>query len=235
MSYAQETYTIGNTEYFYGRTYATTGKPVVKRSETNKREFLSSYGLSETPEGYEIDHIKPLSEGGTDDPSNMQLLTVEQHKTKTAQERTNRSNSTYYPRTYTRTSTYVNQYSNPSSTTTLPSSSIGSNGKTIYTGSWGGKYYINSSGNKVYVKSENSTSTTTNSNSKSNYYSPSTSTSRAIQTGPRGGKYYINSNGNKTYVKKKNWFNDVRNKNCTQHRLSSNSGLSRKSDILDTK
>ena len=138
--------------------------------------------------------------------------------------RTNRSNSAYYPRTYTRTSTYVNQYSNPSSTTTLPSSSIGSNGKTIYTGSWGGKYYINSSGNKVYVKSENSTSTTTNSNSKSNYYSPSTSTSRAIQTGPRGGKYYINSNGNKTYVKKKNWFNDVRYKNCTHQSLSQITG-----------
>ncbi|MBK5214603.1 MAG: HNH endonuclease [Flavobacteriaceae bacterium] len=206
LTYAQETYTIGNTEYYYGRTYETTGKPVVKRSEANKRAFLNSFGLNETPEGYEIDHIKPLSEGGTDDPSNMQLLTVEQHKLKTAEERTNRSNSTYYPRTYTSNSTYVNQYNIPRSTTTTTSSysRTDSNGRTIYTGSRGGEYYINSSGNKVYVKSENSTTTSTNATSTQSYYSPSTSSPRTIQTGPRGGKYYINSKGNKTYVKKKN-------------------------------
>ena len=208
MNYAQETYNVGNTEYYYGRTYETTGKPVVKRSEANKSSFLSSLGLTETPEGYEIDHIKPLSEGGTDDPSNMQLLTIEQHKLKTAEERTYRSNSTYYPRTYKSTSTYVNQYknSNSSSTTTSDYSRTDSNGKTIYKGSRGGEYYINSSGNKIYVKSENSSTSTstTNSYSTPSYYSPSTSTTRTIQTGPKGGTYYINSNGNKTYVKTKN-------------------------------
>jgi hypothetical protein len=204
ITYAQETYTIGKTEYYKGQYYETTGKPVVKRSEANKRAFLNKNGLTETPMGYEIDHIKPLSEGGTDDPNNMQLLTVEQHKLKTAIERANRSNSTYHPRTYTKTSTYFNQYNNSSSTfsTSSTNSRTDSNGRKIYIGSRGGEYYMNSSGNKVYVKSENSSTTSSNSTSTSNYYSPSSSTSSRIQTGSRGGKYYINSNGNKTYVKK---------------------------------
>lgn len=76
-SYSQETYKVGNTEYYVGKYYSTTGKPTVKRSETNKKTFLKSKGYSKTPIGYEIDHIIPLSEGGTDDPSNMQLLTIE--------------------------------------------------------------------------------------------------------------------------------------------------------------
>jgi len=194
--FAQETYKIGNTEYYYSKTYSTTGKPMVKRSEANKTKFLRNKGYSSTPYGYEIDHIKPLSEGGTDDPSNMQLLTKEQHARKTAKERANRSNSTYssYP-TYKSNSTYNSTnsyYSTPSSS---------SNGKTIYTGKNGGKYYINRNGNKTYVKSKKKSSTY-----NSNYSTPSynSSSNRTIHTGSRGGKYYINSNGNKTYVKKKN-------------------------------
>tara|TARA_R110002111_G_scaffold262735_1_gene340534 strand:- start:1221 stop:1901 length:681 start_codon:yes stop_codon:yes gene_type:complete len=207
---AQETYKVGNTEYYYGQYYSTTGKPLVKRSETNKREFLKSKGYNEIPYGYEIDHIKPLSEGGTDDPSNMQLLTVEQHKRKTSRERTNRSNSTYptTTRSYYSNSTYNNNsIYNSSSNSTSTYSGIDNSGRTIYTGSRGGKYYINSSGKKVYVKSEKSTSNSLYSSptySSPSYSVPSTSSSRTIQTGPRGGKYYINSNGNKTYVKKKN-------------------------------
>ena len=192
--FAQETYKIGNTEYYYSKKYSTTGKPMVKRSESNKTKFLKNMGYTSTPYGYEIDHIKPLSEGGTDDPSNMQLLTKEQHARKTAKERTNRSNSTYstYP-TYKSNSTY--KYSN-SYYSTLSSSP---SGKTIYTGKNGGKYYINSNGNKTYVKSKKKPSTY-------NYLTPSynSGSSRTIRTGSRGGKYYINSNGNKTYVKKKN-------------------------------
>lgn len=195
-SFAQETYKIGNTEYYYNKKYSTTGKPMVKRSEANKTKFLKSMGYSSTPYGYEIDHIKPLSEGGSDDPSNMQLLTKEQHARKTAKERSNRSNSTYgnYP-TYKSNSTY--NYSNSYYST--PSSS--SSGKTIYTGKNGGKYYINSNGNKTYVKSKKESSSY-----NYNYSTPSynSSSSRTIHTGSRGGKYYINSNGNKTYVKKKN-------------------------------
>ncbi len=36
--------------------------------------------------GYQVDHRSPLSKGGADDPSNMQWLTTQQHKEKTARE-----------------------------------------------------------------------------------------------------------------------------------------------------
>jgi hypothetical protein len=36
--------------------------------------------------GWEIDHVTPLKCGGADDPFNMQWLTVEQHRLKTAKE-----------------------------------------------------------------------------------------------------------------------------------------------------
>ncbi|WP_417359467.1 HNH endonuclease signature motif containing protein [Galbibacter sp.] len=192
--FSQDNYRVGNTEYYYNKTYSTTGKPMVKRSETNKREFLRRKGYSSTPYGYEIDHIKPLSEGGTDDPSNMQLLTKRQHARKTARERMGRSNSTYnaYP-VFKSNSTYKGSSNSYYST---PSSSSISRGKTIYMGSRGGRYYINSKGNKTYIKSGNSSRTY-------NHSIPSNNSNgrRAIRTGSRGGKYYINSNGNKTYVK----------------------------------
>lgn len=37
--------------------------------------------------GWQVDHRKPLAAGGSDHPSNMQWLTVEQHKAKSASER----------------------------------------------------------------------------------------------------------------------------------------------------
>lgn len=142
--YSQETYKVGDTEYYYNQYYSTTGKPKVKRSESNKTKFLNSKGYNSTPTNYEIDHIIPLSQGGSDSPSNMQLLTVEQHKKKTANERSKVSEYNYnqstYNSNYTSTPTY--NYSNTSS----------GGGRTIYTGSRGGKYYINSNGNKTYVK-----------------------------------------------------------------------------------
>ena len=101
------TYVIGTTTYEINGTYTTTGKPKVVRDPKNKRVFLKSQGYTEIPYGYEIDHIIPLSEGGTDDPSNMQLLTIEEHKRKTASERSNNSNSTRIePSTFKSTSTY---------------------------------------------------------------------------------------------------------------------------------
>ena len=185
QSFAQETYKIGNTEYYVNERYSTSGKPMVKRSETNKTKFLRSHGYSSTPAGYEIDHIIPLSKGGTDDPSNMQLLTIEEHARKTARERANRSVSTYsQPQKYNSTISY---YSKPSRN---------SSGKTTYTGKNGGTYYINSNGNKTYIKKNENYSI------PSKTYSTPYNAGRTIHTGSRGGQYYINGNGNKTYIKK---------------------------------
>lgn len=140
--FSQETYKIGKTEYYYNKYYSTTGKPVVKRSEANKNEFLKSKGYEKPPKGYEVDHIIPLSEGGTDDPSNMQLLTKEQHAIKTANERS--INSTYSTNfKYNINSTY--------NSTNIYSSSNSISDRIIYTGPRGGQYYINSNGNKTYV------------------------------------------------------------------------------------
>jgi len=37
--------------------------------------------------GYQIDHRIPLAKGGADEPTNMEWLTIEEHKAKTAKER----------------------------------------------------------------------------------------------------------------------------------------------------
>lgn len=105
--FCQETYKIGNTEYYYNSTYKTTGQPKVKRSQSARNEYLQSRGYNSVPNGYEVDHIKPLSEGGLDEPYNMQLLTKEQHREKTARERRSNSNSTYFgDNIYNSNSTY---------------------------------------------------------------------------------------------------------------------------------
>lgn len=85
--YSQSTYSDGCTTYFTDSCYSHGGN-MVKRSEANKKAFLKSKGLTKCPQGYEIDHIIPLSQGGTDCPDNMQLLTVAEHRKKTANERT---------------------------------------------------------------------------------------------------------------------------------------------------
>lgn len=89
-NYKSPSYNIGGTKYKYGETYKSSGLPKVERSSTAKREFLKSKGYSKTPNGYEVDHIIPLSKGGQDVPSNMQLLPKEVHKQKTASERRNK-------------------------------------------------------------------------------------------------------------------------------------------------
>lgn len=81
------TYTIGKTRYLSGERYKTTGLSKVVRSQTAKRQFLKSKGYTKTPRGYQIDHIIPLSQGGKDEPSNMQLLSTRDHQRKTANER----------------------------------------------------------------------------------------------------------------------------------------------------
>ena len=130
---AQSTYTIGGTEYYIGKYYSTTGQPVVKRSSSARQEFLHSRGFETVPTGFEVDHIRPLSQGGADESWNMQLLTIEEHARKTASER---SSSTVVFPSWTPTTTF----------------SSGTGGQLIQTGPRGGQYYINSSGNKTYIR-----------------------------------------------------------------------------------
>ena len=51
----------------------------ISRSEHEKSIFLKSNGFNSVPEGYEVHHIIPLSEGGADSHENMILVTTEQH------------------------------------------------------------------------------------------------------------------------------------------------------------
>lgn len=78
---AQNTYKLVKTEY-YSNQYYKSGQPKVKQSQANEKEFLKSKGYNKTPKDYEVDHIVLLSQGGTDSPSNMQLLTKEEHRQK---------------------------------------------------------------------------------------------------------------------------------------------------------
>lgn len=141
LGHAQtSTYKLGNTEYYSNRYYSTTGKPMVKRSEANKKSFLNNLGLTSVPFGMEVDHIIPLSQGGLDEAFNMQLLTKSAHAQKTARERKSSSGSVYRFNSGT-------GYSSKSS-----SSGSYAPPRTTYTGPRGGSYYYNSKGNKVYVK-----------------------------------------------------------------------------------
>ncbi len=49
--------------------------------------FLEMHGYGQTPDGYEVHHIIPLSEGGADTPDNMVLLSEEDHQRVTAAHR----------------------------------------------------------------------------------------------------------------------------------------------------
>lgn len=57
----------------------------IVRNPAVRAEFLSILGYDSTPEGYEVHHIIPLSEGGTDDISNMVLLEEDDHAQITAE------------------------------------------------------------------------------------------------------------------------------------------------------
>ena len=61
-----------------------TKKP--KRDPAVVDRFLKKKGLTKIPKGKEIDHKKPLVDGGPDTVRNMQLLTEKQHAEKTARE-----------------------------------------------------------------------------------------------------------------------------------------------------
>ncbi len=57
------------------------------RSISARNEFLASHGFDSVPEGYEVHHIVPLSEGGSDTPDNMVLISEEEHDKITAAHR----------------------------------------------------------------------------------------------------------------------------------------------------
>ncbi len=54
------------------------------RDMAARDSFLRSHGYDSVPEGYEVHHIVPLSEGGADDPDNMILVSEEDHESITA-------------------------------------------------------------------------------------------------------------------------------------------------------
>ncbi len=54
----------------------------LKRSEEARRDFMRETGHPHGWPGHVIDHIKPLAEGGADDPSNMQWQTIPEAKAK---------------------------------------------------------------------------------------------------------------------------------------------------------
>jgi hypothetical protein len=179
-SFCQETYSIGKTEYYYDQYYSTTGKPVVKRSEANKKEFLKTQGYKSIPNGYQIDHIKPLSEGGSDDPSNMQLLTINQHKEKTARERANRSSSNYLANQPNyKSSISTNIYGEQITYTTF--SRMDYDGKIIYKNQNGKEFYFNENERKVFVKNNSI-------NTNSEYISKKTESSDYIYKTPETSK-----------------------------------------------
>ncbi|MDO5532005.1 HNH endonuclease signature motif containing protein [Sutterella sp.] len=60
---------------------------LVTRSPAVQQAFLEAHGLSEVPDGCEVHHIVPLSEGGADAPANMVIIDAELHDRITAAHR----------------------------------------------------------------------------------------------------------------------------------------------------
>ncbi|NQV89241.1 MAG: HNH endonuclease [Parcubacteria group bacterium] len=58
----------------------------IKRKASTVNNFLEKKGLKKVPKGKEIDHKKPLVDGGTDTQSNLHLIKKSTHKKKTASE-----------------------------------------------------------------------------------------------------------------------------------------------------
>lgn len=71
--------------YAYGVPRDSHGR--IKRSEAEKRKFERMTGYPHGRPGYVVDHIIPLTEGGADDPGNMQWQTKEEAKAKDRTER----------------------------------------------------------------------------------------------------------------------------------------------------
>jgi len=59
---------------------------VKKRDLKVVERFLKKEGLTKIPKGKEVDHKRPLVDGGSDTVRNLQLLTEKQHASKTKRE-----------------------------------------------------------------------------------------------------------------------------------------------------
>ncbi len=55
----------------------------IHRSQSAKKAFLHQHGLTHVPKGQQVDHRVPLCAGGSDAPSNMQLISTSAHRAKT--------------------------------------------------------------------------------------------------------------------------------------------------------
>lgn len=87
----------------------------IARSSKAKAEFRKQTGYPHGRPGYVIDHITPLSRGGSDSPGNMQWQTKEEAKTKDHWERGGSSRAqTYRSHAYSRRS-YAPRYRAPPS------------------------------------------------------------------------------------------------------------------------
>lgn len=206
---------IGTTEYVEGKVYKTTGKQYVKRSSVEKLAFLKTLGLKRIPNGYQIDHILPLSQGGEDRIDNMQLLTVGQHKIKTAIERgevADINNSKI------RFSSFENYTQKPEGVNTKSEWDIQkvtsafeidkelSSRKVLFSGSKGGRFYYNTNGKKTYVKTrlsntENTTVWTTQKKTKAKKIKQSEETESEYTTPSIYSTNYSTTNPSKSETK----------------------------------
>lgn len=57
-----------------------------KRKSSTRQRFLAKRGLKRTLRGKEIDHKRPLSEGGSDSIRNLRLIKKSSHRKKTTSE-----------------------------------------------------------------------------------------------------------------------------------------------------
>jgi hypothetical protein len=210
------TYSNGHTLYYVNETYKTTGKPLVKRSEAAKLSFLKSLKLKSLPAGYEIDHIKPLSQGGEDIKENMQLLTIGQHKIKTAIERGEVAKINHGELSFTSFFESddkpigirdLNDWENQKDISPKDIDRELNSKRVLFKGPKGGTYYLSAGGKKVYQKasiqqkSTEETSPLYSITPKTTKETNVASSQRQYFTGPKGGTYYVNDKGKKVYGK----------------------------------
>jgi len=86
-SYSGRHITSGRHRSSYSPSAARAHNGKIKRSSSAKHEFMKRTGYPHGRPGYVIDHIVPLSRGGSDSPGNMQWQTKAEAKAKDKWER----------------------------------------------------------------------------------------------------------------------------------------------------